>query len=120
MLRSSGTAAPLHLITHSAGCVTCVGWWARRMLLTAPPRALCSSLEEDGPLLRELRRNEKIAFDEADRLFYQPEIDVRDKAALLKKIQVSQRPVQLKTVLDAYPRAEKDLQVCQHMVSESP
>ncbi|KFM22434.1 hypothetical protein F751_0117 [Auxenochlorella protothecoides] len=38
--------------------------------------------------MRELRRNEKVGFDDVEgRIFYQPEINVKNKAAMLQKIQ---------------------------------
>lgn len=73
---------------------------------------VCSKLEDDAALLRELQRNEKVGFDDEGRLFYQPEINVKDKGALLKKIQISDKPVLLKSVLEAYPHALRDLEVC--------
>lgn len=75
-----------------------------------PPRTR-RDLEADAALLRELQRNEKVAFDEEGRLYYQPEIHVKSKEALLKKIQVSDKPVLLKSILEAYPRAARDLEV---------
>ena len=77
---------------------------------TFPPRTR-RDLEADAALLRELQRNEKVAFDEEGRLYYQPEIHVKSKEALLKKIQVSDKPVLLKSILEAYPRAARDLEV---------
>lgn len=62
--------------------------------------------------MRELRRNEKVGFDDVEgRLFYQPEINVKNKAAMLQKIQVSDKPVLLQTILEAYPKADQDVQV---------
>lgn len=75
------------------------------------PHRTRRDLEADAALLRELQRNEKVAFDEEGRLYYQPEIHVKSKEALLKKIQVSDKPVLLKSILEAYPRAARDLEV---------
>lgn len=62
--------------------------------------------------MRELRRNEKVGFDDVEgRIFYQPEINVKNKAAMLQKIQVCDKPVLLQTILEAYPKADQDVQV---------
>ncbi|KAL6783822.1 hypothetical protein ACKKBG_A03660 [Auxenochlorella protothecoides x Auxenochlorella symbiontica] len=73
--------------------------------------ALNTRIEDDAALMRELRRNEKVGFDDVEgRIFYQPEINVKNKAAMLQKIQVCDKPVLLQTILEAYPKADQDVQ----------